>query len=304
MTVADLAARCLDYPNIAVADAPTVAPGAARWIRDSIYLALAEMRDTAPQLFRVEKGIALGAPIDSTVTVSTSTKDSGTFASATPLRSVYNTARIATGVCDVSILTIASAVATFTPAHTGTYDSAVAVTVWHDSVELGDTNFAKSGDFCTVDGERIFRVSGLEQAREYMGQTTEDQRTASKPRYWWTEQYRGKLYLRVYPMPDQAYAVGLEMSQAIADVAIGDIYTSTETFNLSYTHRLEIMLPLVIDHFRRSPLFNNRAAEEKVMMTAKDARERLADLQEKREALPPWNTRAVQDFDARGRFYR
>ncbi len=304
MTVADLAARCLDYPNITVADAPTVAPGAARWIRDAIYLALAEMRDTAPQLFRLEKGIALGAPIDSTVTVSTGTKDSGTFATSTPLRSVYNTARIATGVCDVSILTIASAVATFTPAHTGTYDSAVAVTVWHDSVELGDTDFAKSGDFCTVDGERISRVSGMEQAREYMGQTTEDQRTASKPRYWWTEQYKGKLYLRVYPMPDQAYAVGIEMSQAITNVAVGDIYTSTETFNLSLDNRLTILDPLVIDHFRRSPLFNSRAAEEKVINSARDARERLAYLQEKREALPPWNTRAVQDFDARGRFYR
>ena len=286
MTVAELALRCLDYPNITVADAPTVAPGAVRWIKDAIFGALGEMQKEAPGLFRSQVGALLKAPQTLNVTVDSGTLPAVTLSSSGIVPGDLCTLRLTGNSCDVNVKNVSGTAAEIAPSFDGTTGT-VAATVWHDALEL--SAYADIGDVVLVSGKPIEQVSSREHAKAQRGSYVADgSNDAGTPEYFWTTRHKTKLYVCFYPMPSALVAVSVELLYRPADIAEADIYTSTADFNLDASVSREVLLPLVVERWMASPLMASRAAVTQVQVNAKLAREKLQGLSPGSTRLPDW----------------
>ena len=310
MTVADIAQNCLDYPNVTVADAPTVLPSGARIIRECIFAALAQMYDIGPSLFRLPRvGGVLSAPLETTITIDSAQPWNGTFAVDTTPRGHFCTFRITGMDFDSTIADWNSSVGRetdFSPGYLGATGSP-SCTVYHDAFLIppqraGSYNFdtdaiqqtnSRLGNCAWVNGEPIIRVASREQARTQLARTLGRNATGT-PEYFWEEQRNGLRYVCFYPMPTEATAIAFEVFYGMADIAAADIYASTVDFNLDEKTSREILLPLTIEALMGTPLFANPRCKDVVEMMAKSARMRLDKFRPKETPLPDF--RAPRSF--------
>lgn len=279
MTFSDVAKRLLEYPNIAVADAPTFSPSPTLAIKDAIFGALGTMFKEAPLIFASKYASRLDAPL-------TGSCYSGgeIFIWGGTAPALLSTARIAGSNFDVTVIERdATEYSTAPPPDvTGT----VPITIFNDSLLIPST-YEAVGQIVTANNVALEKVGSLSQAlSKNNAVTATGRRDTGEPAYWWEARHKGATYVCLYPAPSAAAYVSVDVCYGAASVADVDVYTSTETFDIANAHWRDILLPLAVERFQSSPLFANPRASEQIKLNAAEARRALAELRPRAPRRP------------------
>ncbi len=285
MNFSDIAKRLLEYPAIAVADAPTFAPTSPNnSIRDAIFGALGEVYAEAPNQFRTYYPAQLAAP-----RTGTATPENENLVYAGVGIGLFNTVRIPGNGYDSTIIARTDDEYVVTPPTKSTIGDPLTITIFNDAVALPAT-YEGVGNTVRLNNRLLTKVGSRDDAERRIS-TGGRENPEGEPRLWWEDKHKGIAYVRVWPMPDAEYALSISVRYAAASVADNALYTSTETFDLEPEIMRDIVLPLAVQRFQASPLFANPRSREQIKESADLARQELAALTPGREADPPFGSR-------------
>ena len=285
MTFSDIAKRLLEYPAIAVADAPSFTPTSPNnSIKDAIFGALGEVYAEAPQQFRTYYPAQLAAP-----RTGTATPENENLTYAGVGIGLLNTVRIPGNGYDSTVIFRDDDAYIVTPPSKSTLGSDLTITIFNDAVALPST-YDGVGNTVRLNNRLLTKVGSRDDAERRIS-TGGRENPEGEPMLWWEDKHKGIAYVRVWPMPDAEYALSISVRYAAAAVADNAIYTSTETFDLEAEIMRDIVLPLAVERFQASPLFANPRSREQIEKSAMLARQKLAALTPGREADPPFGSR-------------
>lgn len=285
MNFSDIAKRLLEYPAIAVADAPSFTPTSPNnSIKDAIFGALGEVYSEAPHQFRTYYPAQIKGP-----RTGSAEPENESFVYAGTAIGVFNTVRIPGNGYDSTVINQSGSDYAVTPPSKTTTTGVVTITIFNDAVAL-PTTYEGVGNTVRLNNRLLTKVGSRDDAERRIS-TGGRENPEGEPRLWWEDKHKGIAYVRLWPMPDAEYALSISVRYAAAAVADNAIYTSTETFDLEAEIMRDIVLPLAVERFQASPLFANPRSREQIEKSAILARQKLAALTPGREADPPFGSR-------------
>ena len=309
LTVAQISARLLSYPAIAVADALEANyVGLRGWLVDAILDAYGQIARKGGGKLEEPIGSVLKGPQTVSVTIDAATPAAIVIGTAGIIPNDLCTLRIPQASCDCTIKAIAGnglsgAIAPgYDGISTGTFTGTA--TVWHDAWKISDgLTVRNEGTRLRVGGRELERVNSRDEAERLCGMDARGlppgrgrrlvTLTQDLPRVWWVESYRASTFLCVYPMPGYAMPVEARVQLGGATIDEGNVLTSTETFGLTEEMSRLVWLPLAVDAFRRSPHMANSAVKEEIAAQVVRAYEILNKVGPKPEPPAPWNAGGI-----------
>ena len=285
MNFSDIAKRLLEYPAIAVADAPSFTPTSPNnSIKDAIFGALGEVYSEAPHQFRTYYPEQIKCP-----RTGTATPENENLVYAGIGIAILSTVRIPGNGYDSTIIARTDDDYITSPPTKSTIGDPLTITIFNDAVALPST-YDGVGNTVRLNNRLLTKVGSRDDAERRIS-TGGRENPEGEPMLWWEDKHKGIAYVRVWPMPDAEYALSISVRYAAAAVADNAIYTSTETFDLEAEIMRDIVLPLAVERFQASPLFANPRSREQIEKSAMLARQKLAALTPGREADPPFGSR-------------